>query len=64
MTIEINRNKEFNKSEGISVSTGLTGELGSGGDFKPPFGMPGVYKYKLQRKQQVIKEDDLNTTKT
>lgn len=50
MTIEINLNNNFSKAEGV----GLTGEAGKGLELKPPYGMPGAYKYKVRKKENVF----------
>lgn len=56
MTIDIKINTIVSKSEGIS-GVGLTGEAGQGLEFKPPYGMPGAYKYKVERKKE--KENEI-----
>ena len=58
MTYILSKNNSLMKSEGISVGQGLTGEMGSGGDFVP-IGMPGAYNYKVQRKEKE-KDNELN----
>ena len=60
MTMEIEINREIFKSEGFS-GAGLTGEMGSGGDFVPPYGMPGAYKYKVRKKKE---ENVITNSKT